>query len=86
MNRLRTPQPRATFEEPVRLGGALERIASKTYVLATGYDSDVFAPFAEQARNDPAWRYRERPCGHDVMLAMPDETLRILLEAPAGAE
>ncbi len=84
MNRLRTPQPRATFEEPVRLGGALERIRSKTYVLATGYDSSVFAPFAGQARNDPAWQYCELNCGHDVMLARPGETTRILTDAAGG--
>jgi pimeloyl-ACP methyl ester carboxylesterase len=84
MNRLRTPQPRATFEELVRRTGALERIARKTYVLATGYDSAVFARFAGEVRADPAWRYHELSCGHDVMLAMPDETVEILLEA-AGA-
>jgi pimeloyl-ACP methyl ester carboxylesterase len=81
MNRLRTPQPRATFEEPVQLSGALQKVASKTYVLATGYDSAVFARFADQVRDDPSWRYHELACGHDVMLAMPDETVRILLEA-----
>ena len=81
MNRLRTPQPLATFTEPVRFGTALERTRSKTFVLATGYDYGVFGDFAEHARSFGTWRYHELDCGHDVMLARPDETVEILLEA-----
>lgn len=84
MNRLRTPQPLATFTEPVRVTDALERIANRTYVLATGYDYGVLGQFAERARSDPGWRYHELDCGHDVMLARPDETVEILLTAAAA--
>jgi pimeloyl-ACP methyl ester carboxylesterase len=80
-NRLRTPHPIGCFTEPVRLAGAVERIASKTYVLATGYDSGSLKVFAERAVADPSWRYKELPCGHDIMLAMPDETANLLEQA-----
>jgi len=81
MNRLRTPQPLGTFTEPVRLTDGLDRVASKTYVLAAGYDYGVLGQFAERARIDTAWRYHEFDCGHDVMLARPQETADVLLAA-----
>lgn len=81
MNRLRTPQPLASFTEPVRRADGLDGIRSKTYVLATGYDYGALGQFADRVRNDPAWRYCELDCGHDVMLARPDETVGILLTA-----
>jgi len=81
MDRQRTWQPIATFTEPVHLTGALERIGSKTYVLATGFDNVNLRQFGERVKNDPAWHYIELPCGHDVQLAMPDETTAILEEA-----
>lgn len=84
MNRLRTPQPLATFTEPVHLTGALDRVANKTYVLATGYDYGVLGGFAERARSAPGWRYHELDCGHDVMLARPAEVVEILLEVVRG--
>ncbi len=83
LNRMRTPQPVGTFTEPVKLTGALERIPSKTYVLATGYDGGSLKAFAARAKSDPSWTYAELPCGHDVMLAMPDETAALLESAAA---
>jgi pimeloyl-ACP methyl ester carboxylesterase len=84
LNRMRTPQPVGTFTEPVKLGGALERIPSRTYVLATGYDGGSLRAFAARAKADPTWRYEELPCGHDMMLAMPDETTDLLVRAAVG--
>jgi hypothetical protein len=84
MDRQRTWQPIATFTEPVRLTGALERIPSKTFVLATGYDAAVFEGMAARVKSDPSWHYCEVPCGHDVQLAMPDETAEILERAAQG--
>lgn len=78
VNRLRTPQPLGTFTETIKLGGAIDRVPDKAFVLATGYDHGSLAQFAERARTTPGWRYFELNCGHDVMLSMPDETTAIL--------
>jgi len=73
-----TPHPYRTFTEKVRLAGARERIANKTYVLATGYPGLAFPMFAAKVKDDPAWRYHEVVCGHDVMLDAPERLAEIL--------
>lgn len=79
LNRLRTPQPRQTFTQKVRMSGALEGVPAKAYVLATGYASP-FARFADPLREAPSWQVHEIAGGHDVMLSHPDQTAAILLE------
>lgn len=67
-----TPQPMATFTEPVRLAGARERIRVKTFIKAR--DGTLSIEQAARIKQDPAWRYEELPCGHDTQLEMPEET------------
>ena len=62
----RTPQSVFCFTEKARLTGARERIAQKTYVIATGYPNDTFAPVAERLRERPDWRVEEMPFTHDL--------------------
>ncbi len=76
-----TPQSYASFTEKAVATGARERIATKAYVLATGYPPLGFPAFAERVKTDPSWRYYEVPCGHDVMLDDPGALTRILEEA-----
>jgi pimeloyl-ACP methyl ester carboxylesterase len=76
-----TPQPYRTLTEKLRLSGARERIARKTYILATGYQGLAFGGFAARLRSDPDWRYHEIACGHDVMLDAPEELASILHQA-----
>lgn len=85
LNRLRTPQPRKTFTQSIRLAGALERVPHKAYVLATGYPSP-FVGFAEPLRARPGWYVHEIPSGHDLMLSHPDEIAAILIEAAAEGD
>jgi pimeloyl-ACP methyl ester carboxylesterase len=63
----RTPQSVYCFSEKARITGARELIAKKTYVLATGYKNDTFAPMAEKLRTRPGWRVEEMPYTHDLM-------------------
>ncbi len=76
-----TPQSYNCFTQRLRLTGARERIARKAYILATGYSGLQFPTFAAKLKADPAWRYYEVPCGHDVMLDAPDRLADILEEA-----
>jgi pimeloyl-ACP methyl ester carboxylesterase len=74
-----TPHPLATLTEKITLTGARDRIAKKAYIRATGYAN---APFdaAQQKAKANGWRVYDLPCGHDVMVDMPDRLTEILLE------
>ena len=74
-----TPQPIQTFVQRLALTGARDRIGKKTYIRAAAYANPYFdAGLATaRARN---WRVFELPCGHDVMLDMPERLAEILQE------
>jgi pimeloyl-ACP methyl ester carboxylesterase len=77
-----TAQPLRTFTDRVSLSGARDRIARKAFIRATAYDSATYD--AALARTRAAgWRTHEVPCGHDVMIDMP-ERLAEILEEVAG--
>jgi pimeloyl-ACP methyl ester carboxylesterase len=80
VNRQCTMQPLATFQQPLKLTGKLNEIENVSYVLATGFETTPFPPFYGRA-NARGWKTHTVPCGHDVMLDMPDELARILIEA-----
>ena len=75
-----TPQPIQCFLQKLTLTGARERIANKLYIRAAGYPSPYFDAGLASARAKN-WRSHEVPCGHDVMLDMPERLTEILQEA-----
>ncbi len=76
-----TPQPLATLQDKVALTGTRERVAKKTYVRARLYPNPAFDAAFATLSADPAWRMYEVPCGHDVMVDMPERLTEILLDA-----
>jgi pimeloyl-ACP methyl ester carboxylesterase len=81
VNRQCTMQSLATFEQKLRISGRDQKIANTTFVLANGFvEGSPFPPFYEEA-TARGWRTITVPCGHDVMLDLPDELTRILVEA-----
>jgi len=80
IDRMCTPHPIRCFIDPVTLTGARERIARRTYILASVYGGATFVPTHARLKNDPAWRTYEIPCGHDVMVDMPERLTEVLLE------
>ena len=74
----RDPQPIETFTEPLTLQGRYK--GRRVYILCTGYSPTSFAPFAERARNDPAWHYHELPTHHYPQISLPRETASLLLK------
>jgi pimeloyl-ACP methyl ester carboxylesterase len=78
VNQQRTPQSLATFQQPLKLTGAIERIPSITYILATGWEHSPFPQFYEKAKAK-GWKTLTMSCGHDVILDKPEELLDILL-------
>jgi pimeloyl-ACP methyl ester carboxylesterase len=73
----RDPQPARTFTQPLALEGNFR--GQRVYVFCSGYSPTSFAPFAERARNDAAWRYHDLPTHHYPHLSMPGETTGVLL-------
>ena len=78
VDRLCGPQPIGTMLQRLRLTGARERCASKTYIRAVAYPSVPFDAYRAQCAADPSWRVADLPCGHDVMLDMPHELAALL--------
>ena len=77
-----TVQSLATFQQRLELRGGIERIRNITYVLATDFAGSPFRQFYDRAKAK-GWRTYTVACGHDVMLARPDELAEILLAAAA---
>lgn len=77
----RTPQSMYCFEEKARVTAAREAIPQKTYVLASGYKNDTFAPVAEKLRQRAGWRVEEMPYTHDLMHVATKETADMIESA-----
>jgi pimeloyl-ACP methyl ester carboxylesterase len=75
-----TAQPIGVSLQPIRLTGAREKVARKTYIRATDYFNPNFDRFYAKTKADPSWRTYAVHCGHDVMIDMPDRLVEILEE------
>lgn len=87
VQRMLTFHPLLTYDEPTSFSPDVwSEVGGKTYILCTdGAFRPVMDPFAELARKDPAWQYREIAAGHDCMLSAPHELTNLLLEASGTA-
>jgi pimeloyl-ACP methyl ester carboxylesterase len=80
VNRQCTMHPLAAFEQRLTLSGGAGTIGSVTYVLASGFvEGSPFPPFYEKAQAR-GWKTLTVPCGHDVMVDLPDELTSILID------
>jgi pimeloyl-ACP methyl ester carboxylesterase len=77
------PQPIGAVTSPIRLTGARERIARKTYIRAKSYANRAFDRAFAAMQSDSSWHCHEVPCGHDVMIDMPERLSELLLQAAA---
>jgi pimeloyl-ACP methyl ester carboxylesterase len=75
-----TEQPLGVSLQPIRLTGARDRVPKKTYIWAEPYNSPNFRRYHEKCAADPSWTNYTVPCGHDVMVDMPDRLAEILVE------
>jgi pimeloyl-ACP methyl ester carboxylesterase len=75
-----TPQPVATYTEPVPAGSARSAAIERVYIHCVGgpaTTTPVFAPFAAKARA-AGWKVYELAAGHMAMLTAPRETAELL--------
>ena len=76
-----TMQPIETMLQRLHLTGGIETVKNVTFIRAAGYsEGSPFPPFYEKA-NARGWTTRTVPCGHDVMLDLPEELSALLVEA-----
>jgi pimeloyl-ACP methyl ester carboxylesterase len=78
-----TMHPLSTLETPARLSGACDRVPDIGYIRATGAGAPYFKQFHDLAK-ERGWWQAELPCGHDVMLDMPNELAALLLQRGGG--
>ncbi len=77
-----TPQPIATYAQPLRYTGGLERVAKKTYVRLPAFPNAVFDKALAACKADASWSTVElAECGHFAMLDAPERVADLLLRA-----
>jgi len=76
-----TPHPTGVSLQPIRLTGARERVAKKTYIRAPIYPQPAFDEAYARCKADPTWHTIETDAGHDVMIDAPDWLAEVLEKA-----
>jgi hypothetical protein len=76
-----TPQLVGVALQPIKLTGAREKAARKADIRAPTYKQPTFDKVYATTKADKTWRTYEVPCGHDVMVDMPERLVELLLEA-----
>jgi hypothetical protein len=77
-----TPQPIRTFVDPIKLSGAREKVAKKTYIRATRFQSPGFDKALADCKADKSWHVLETDVpGHFIMLDAPEWLSDQLLQA-----
>ena len=76
-----TPQPNGVALQPIKLTGARERVAKKTYIRAPKYPQPAFDKALAECKADKSWKtYETADAGHDVMVDAPGWLVDILLQ------
>jgi pimeloyl-ACP methyl ester carboxylesterase len=77
-----TPHPIGTFLQPVKLSGAREKVAKKTYIRLPKYPSAALDKASAECKADKSWTVLENTTSsHAVMVAEPDWLTDVLLKA-----
>jgi pimeloyl-ACP methyl ester carboxylesterase len=84
LDRRAVDQPIGTMEQKANITGAWEKIPHLAYIRAAGHRGP-FGQFGDRVRHDERWQYFELPCGHNVMLDLPEALTGILLGCAARA-
>jgi pimeloyl-ACP methyl ester carboxylesterase len=76
-----TPQPTGAALQPIKLTGARDKVAKKTYIRAARYPQPTFDKALAECKADPSWRtFETAEAGHDVMVDAPEWLVGILLQ------
>jgi hypothetical protein len=75
-----TPQPNGVALQPIRLSGAIQKVAKKTYIRAPKYPQRAFDKAYADCKADKSWRTFETTAGHDVMVDAPEWLVDVMLQ------
>ncbi len=76
-----TLQPNAIPMQPIKLGGARDKVAKKTYIRAPKYAQPAFDKALAECQADKSWTtYVTNDAGHDIMVDAPDWLTDILIK------
>jgi pimeloyl-ACP methyl ester carboxylesterase len=77
-----TPHPVGTYLQPIKVTGALQKVAKKTYVRLPKFPQPPFDKALADCKSDKSWATFELPdVGHMVMLDAPDRLSELILDA-----
>jgi len=81
---LRMMQPLRTFEQKLRLTGAVDRLP-RSYIYCTRPGpGDVFRQFINRARTEQGWSYFELDASHNPHITIPEALAALLDDLTAG--
>ncbi|MEH0511896.1 MULTISPECIES: alpha/beta fold hydrolase [unclassified Streptomyces] len=60
------PHPLASFLQSIRLGKDLGPSPGRTFISGGAWPGSPFVALTERLRDDPGWRVREIPVGHNI--------------------
>ena len=76
-----TAHPVGTYVQPIKLSGALEKVAKKTYIRLPKFPQPGFDKALADCKSNKSWTTVELPeVGHQVMLDAPDRTSELILQ------
>jgi pimeloyl-ACP methyl ester carboxylesterase len=76
-----TQQPNGVALQPIKLTGAREKVAKKTYIRAASYPQAAFDKALAECKADKTWRtFEATNSGHDVMVDQPAWLADIMLQ------
>ena len=81
VNSMCVRHPIQTFDQPLKQYGGIAKLRNKrVFIWSEGRAEGPFKQFYDVLVSDVNWLTYKVPCGHDIMIDMPDEMVRILLE------
>jgi pimeloyl-ACP methyl ester carboxylesterase len=75
----RSQQPRKTFEDGIRLTGAVDTLPRTFIYCRQSAPGDMFGQFARRARSEAGWTYLELDANHAALGTAPEEVSTMLL-------
>lgn len=77
-----TPHPVGTYLQQIKLSGALQKVAKKTYIRLPKFPQPPFDKALADCKSDKSWATFELPdVGHMAMLDEPDRLSELILRA-----
>jgi pimeloyl-ACP methyl ester carboxylesterase len=74
----RVMQPVKTFQQPIALTGAVDKLP-RSYIYCTrSGPGDVFRQFADRAKTESGWRYVEMDASHNPHITCPTALMAVL--------